>query len=35
MTISLRQTWQVFLRGWRNLLRQPAFLLIKIGRAHV
>jgi ABC-2 type transport system permease protein len=30
MTISLRQTWQVFLRGWRNLLRQPAFLLITV-----
>ena len=30
MTAALRQTWQVFLRGWRNLLRQPAFLLITI-----
>ncbi len=30
MTAALRQTWQVFLRGVRTLLRQPAFLLITI-----
>ena len=28
--IALRQTWQVFLRGLRTLMRQPAFLLITI-----
>ena len=27
---ALRQTWQVFLRGMRTLMRQPAFLLITI-----
>lgn len=30
MTIPLRQTWQVYLRGLRTLMRQPAFLLITI-----
>jgi ABC-2 type transport system permease protein len=27
---ALRQTWQVFMRGIRTLMRQPAFLLITI-----
>ena len=27
---ALRQTWQVFMRGMRTLMRQPAFLLITI-----
>lgn len=27
---ALRQTWQVFMRGLRTLMRQPAFLLITI-----
>jgi ABC-2 type transport system permease protein len=30
MSAALRQTWQVYLRGVRTLLRQPAFLLITI-----
>ena len=30
MTAALRQTWQVFMRGMRTLMRQPAFLLITI-----
>lgn len=28
--IAARQTWQVFLRGLRTLLRQPAFLIVTI-----
>jgi ABC-2 type transport system permease protein len=30
MTPALRQTWQVFLRGTRTLMRQPAYLLITV-----
>jgi len=30
MTAALRQTWQVFLRGLRTLMRQPAYLVITI-----
>jgi ABC-2 type transport system permease protein len=32
VTAAARQTWQVFLRGVRTLLRQPAFLLITIAQ---